>query len=100
MESKVILLNFSTEILTCPIFSLVDITFCQFLQQFVLALVMWSERYPGDLFYENFVSQEEIETVTVEAINCNGPRATKKVILTQFQHMYYLAFLQFSMNMG
>ncbi|CAI8024931.1 hypothetical protein GBAR_LOCUS14443 [Geodia barretti] len=33
-------------------------------------------RIECDPFYVGFVSQEEIETVTVEAINCNGQRAT------------------------
>jgi hypothetical protein len=41
-------------------------------------------RIECDPFYEIFDSQDEIETVTVEAINCDGQRATKK----------------FSMNMG
>ena len=48
---------------------------------------MRSEQYPGDPFYEIFDSQDKIETVTVEAINCDGQRATKKVILTQIPHM-------------
>ena len=38
-----------------------------------------------------FFSQEEIETVIVEAINCNGQRATMTVIsagFLQLQHNY------------
>ena len=46
-----------------------------------------------------FVSFEEIETVTVEAINCNGQRATMTVISAGFCNYYSLItlpFLQFS----